>query len=429
MNADLNAENLQSLHRNAGDFFSQTASSSGDGAVDQNTSELSDSDGCPPSENENLSDLPFIINLDPAVFDLPYEPNVDIRDTVNYKEVMRQYGLGPNGAILTSLNLFTTKFDQVLDAIDDYSSSSSDKTIDHPSSCPTPSNNDDSECVDDGKSVDKSHSVSFNDKSRDIKSINTFSNDQVLSMNSSDSDLKCTPNHPAASEKSCSSEYPSDPSDQKSIPCTSEKTCNLDVKKQSKRFVLIDTPGQIEIFTWSASGAIITEAIASQYPTILVYVIDTARCERPATFVSNMLYACSILYKMRLPMVIVFNKTDIHPADDCLSWMKDAILLQQAVHEDQERDESYLSTLTSSMGLVLEEFYSVLEAVPVSAFSGDGMDIFWEKINHAHQQYFVDYVPELEERAKILAKRRLQSQEADLARLMGDLKTGAVSED
>lgn len=37
----------------------------------------------------------------------------DIRDTVNYKEVMKQYGLGPNGGIVTALNLFATRFDQV----------------------------------------------------------------------------------------------------------------------------------------------------------------------------------------------------------------------------------------------------------------------------------------------------------------------------
>lgn len=32
---------------------------------------------------------------------------------MNYKEVMKQYGLGPNGGIVTSLNLFATRFDQV----------------------------------------------------------------------------------------------------------------------------------------------------------------------------------------------------------------------------------------------------------------------------------------------------------------------------
>ncbi|CAN0522718.1 unnamed protein product [Laminaria digitata] len=31
---------------------------------------------------------------------------------------MSQYGLGPNGAITTSLNLFATRFDQVLDLLE-----------------------------------------------------------------------------------------------------------------------------------------------------------------------------------------------------------------------------------------------------------------------------------------------------------------------
>ena len=59
----------------------------------------------------------YVINLDPAVKSVPYGPNIDIRDTVDYKEVMNQYGLGPNGAIMTSLNLFATRIDQVMDLL------------------------------------------------------------------------------------------------------------------------------------------------------------------------------------------------------------------------------------------------------------------------------------------------------------------------
>jgi GTPase SAR1 family protein len=56
---------------------------------------------------------PYVVNLDPACREVPYPANIDIRDTVNYKQVMKQYQLGPNGGIVTSLNLFATKFDQV----------------------------------------------------------------------------------------------------------------------------------------------------------------------------------------------------------------------------------------------------------------------------------------------------------------------------
>ena len=43
-------------------------------------------------------------------------------------------------------------------------------------------------------------------------------------------------------------------------------------------------------------------------PTVVVYVMDTARNVSPVTFMSNMLYACSILYKTKLPFIIVMNK-------------------------------------------------------------------------------------------------------------------------
>lgn len=34
------------------------------------------------------------------------------------------------------------------------------------------------------------------------------------------------------------------------------------------QYIVADTPGQIEIFTWSASGAIVTDAFATTFPTM-----------------------------------------------------------------------------------------------------------------------------------------------------------------
>lgn len=59
----------------------------------------------------------YILNIDPAVQKIPYKPNIDIRDSVDYKQVMKSYNLGPNGAIITSLNLFATQYDQVVQLI------------------------------------------------------------------------------------------------------------------------------------------------------------------------------------------------------------------------------------------------------------------------------------------------------------------------
>ncbi|OBZ73304.1 GPN-loop GTPase 1 [Grifola frondosa] len=259
---------------------------------------------------------PYILNLDPAVTRLPFEANIDIRDTVNYHEVMKQYNLGPNGGILTALNLFTTKFDQVLNLVEKRA-----ETVD---------------------------------------------------------------------------------------------------------YVILDTPGQIEIFTWSASGAIITDAIASSLPTVVAYIIDTPRTTAPATFMSNMLYACSILYKTKLPFILVFNKTDVQAHDFAVNWMHDFEAFQEALAShsgttDDEGEPTYMNSLMNSMSLVLDEFYKHLTAVGVSSMTGAGVKEFFDAVEKSRVEYESEYLPELE-RARAARERSLQAVKEDsMNRLMHDL--------
>ena len=60
----------------------------------------------------------YVINMDPAVYETNYEPNLDIRDTIKYKEVMMANGLGPNGAIMTCLNLFATNIHKIVELLE-----------------------------------------------------------------------------------------------------------------------------------------------------------------------------------------------------------------------------------------------------------------------------------------------------------------------
>lgn len=56
----------------------------------------------------------YVINLDPAVENMYYPVNLDIRDTIDYAEVCKANNTGPNGAILLSLNLFVSKIDELM---------------------------------------------------------------------------------------------------------------------------------------------------------------------------------------------------------------------------------------------------------------------------------------------------------------------------
>jgi len=190
----------------------------------------------------------------------------------------------------------------------------------------------------------------------------------------------------------------------------------LDQRKANLNYVLLDTPGQIEIFTWSASGAIISESLAATLPTIIIYVVDTPRSARAVTFMSNMLYACSILYKTKLPLLLVFNKIDVQPHQFAIDWMSDLTAFQAALQEEK----SYMGTLATSMALMLEEFYNSLTAVGVSALSGEGMEEFFQAVDRAAAEFEVTYAEELRQRAKQRDEQEAQRQAAAAQKFKSD---------
>ncbi|KAG3280981.1 GPN1-like [Ictidomys tridecemlineatus] len=235
----------------------------------------------------------YVINLDLAMHEVPFPANIDICDTMKYKEVMKQYDL------VTSLNLFATRFDQVM------------------------------------KFIEKAQNTS--------------------------------------------------------------------------KYVLIDTPGQIE-------------ALASSLPTVVIYVMDTSRSTNPVTFMSNMLYACSILYKTKLPFIMVMNKTDIIDHSFAVEWMQDFEAFQDALNQAT----TYVSNLTRSMSLVSDEFYSSLRVVGVSAVVGTGFDELFVQITRAAEEYEREYRPEDERLKKSLASAQSEQQKEQLDRLRKDMGSVAL---
>jgi len=53
------------------------------------------------------------LNLDPGVEGLPYAPDIDVRDHVDLVAIMKQYDLGPNGALVMASDLAASKFEAV----------------------------------------------------------------------------------------------------------------------------------------------------------------------------------------------------------------------------------------------------------------------------------------------------------------------------
>jgi len=63
--------------------------------------------------------FPITLNLDPAVSELPYLPDVDIRDHIDINNIIETYGLGPNGAIIMAHDLISTKIQDIQLEVDE----------------------------------------------------------------------------------------------------------------------------------------------------------------------------------------------------------------------------------------------------------------------------------------------------------------------
>ena len=61
---------------------------------------------------ENPS-FPVSLNLDPGAINLPYEPDVDIRDYIDIRAVMESYNLGPNGSLVMASDMIATRLDEI----------------------------------------------------------------------------------------------------------------------------------------------------------------------------------------------------------------------------------------------------------------------------------------------------------------------------
>jgi GPN-loop GTPase len=223
---------------------------------------------------------------------------------------MQQYGLGPNGAIVTCLNLWATKVGEVVDVVE--------------------------------------------------RRARKAGNQEEQEQDDDDDDDDDTP---------------------------------------PPRYILLDTPGQIEVFTWSASGEIITQAFSSAFPPpLIVYVMDAQQSAKSlVSLMSGLMNVVGVMVRMGVEVVVALNKCDLLPKDApedkdasdfdftsskpltpgaLMRLCRDADSLQTLLDHRMstgEEDLGYMSSLILSMSNVLEELYENVRFVPVSAESGQGI--------------------------------------------------------
>jgi GTPase SAR1 family protein len=200
-----------------------------------------------------------ILNLDPGVISLPYTPDIDIRDFVDIVSLMKQYDLGPNGALMMSNDLIASKIDEIQQQADNV---------------------------------------------------------------------------------------------------------NPD-------YLIVDTPGQIELFAYRASGPyFVNNFVADQKTGLFLY--DGTLVTTATNFVSMALLATSIKLRLGIPTINVLTKTDLiaDKISEILRWTTNVKTLENAISTEAD-GESYVFLTNLLRSLNIGGFAQGL--IPISNATGNGL--------------------------------------------------------
>lgn len=213
-----------------------------------------------------------IVNLDPAVEYVPYVPDIDIRDIVSARELMRKYKLGPNGSILAAIDMLAVR-------------------------------------------------------AQEIKN-------QVMDVGAN--------------------------------------------------YVLIDTPGQMELFAFRSVGSVLVSRLAMDRSAV-VFVIDATQAQTPSGYVSSMLLALSTQFRFNMPQINVINKIDLLDRsilEEILEWGEEIDLLREALLSSQvNKLESDLSIRITD---VLSAIGTVPKPIPISAKTSEGLDSLYRTLHNIY---------------------------------------------
>jgi GPN-loop GTPase len=195
----------------------------------------------------------ILVNLDPGAENLPYTPDVDIRDWISLKEVMETHGLGPNGAQIACADMLALNTDDVKE------------------------------------------------------SISSFKSD----------------------------------------------------------FVVVDTPGQLELFVFRESGRFIIETLQPNR-SVIAYLIDHVLAKNPSAFVSHLLLSLSTHFRMGVPQLNILSKADMltdEELEQVVEWSKNTDLLEQALMQQQQ---SLYTQINENILRLLFDFPIFESIIPVS---------------------------------------------------------------
>ena len=142
-------------------------------------------------------------------------------------------------------------------------------------------------------------------------------------------------------------------------------------------YVLIDTPGQIELFAFREASKAIIDAVSGDR-SVLAFLFDPALARTPGGFVALLMLSATLEFRFRLPMVNVLSKSDVLTPEqlaEVTAWSDEPGQLYEAVTRDVPTPDVQLST---ELFRAIETMGPLLGLIPTSSKEGIGLEPLYQ---------------------------------------------------
>ncbi len=148
-----------------------------------------------------------------------------------------------------------------------------------------------------------------------------------------------------------------------------------EIELSNSEYVLIDTPGQLELFTLRESSRILINAL-NRDRSVMVYLFDPVVSKTPSGFLSMLFMASSAVFRLEIPQVLALSKSDLLTQEELeriINWSFNPESLYENLNLERK-------TLNLELFLLLKETGLFRPLIPVSALTGYGMEDIYDAI-------------------------------------------------
>ena len=145
-----------------------------------------------------------------------------------------------------------------------------------------------------------------------------------------------------------------------------------DIEAVDADLVLVDTPGQMELFAFRASGPYIVNELTRE-PKAIVYLFDAVFSINPLNYVSNMFLSAAVYNRFFQPQVHLLSKCDLIPkkeVETITDWSANPRALEDSIEQKLEGTKRLFSR---NMMHAINRLGLKFLLIPVSAKTNEGL--------------------------------------------------------